>query len=143
MEKTESLSFPTVPGSGGLGQSLHNEILVGATRLNCLCPTIRFFDFHTILYVESTLTRPLITKKCSGAMADATEIAPNEGMHALPPTRRVARVVHAPGKGDGQNWPLASAGKAVAAAATPQPRKCIFRVMTRGRWTSPLNRRGR
>ena len=38
------------------------------------------------------------------------EIAPNKGMHALPPTRRIAPVVHAPGEGDGQNWPLASAG---------------------------------
>jgi len=30
MEKAESLSFPTVIGSGGRGQSLHNEILIGA-----------------------------------------------------------------------------------------------------------------
>ncbi len=27
MEKAESLSFPTVPGSGGRGQSLDGEIL--------------------------------------------------------------------------------------------------------------------
>ena len=30
MQKAESLSFPTVIGSGGRGQSLHGEILVGA-----------------------------------------------------------------------------------------------------------------
>ena len=69
-------------------------------------------------------------------MADAMEIAPNDGMHALPPTRRVAPVVHAPGEGDGQNWPLANAGIAVPAVATLQPWQ---------RWTrtSLLNRRGK
>jgi hypothetical protein len=69
-------------------------------------------------------------------MADAMGIALNEGMHALPPTRHVAPVVHAPGEGDGQNWSLASAGIAVLAVATPQPRR---------RWTrtSPLNRKGK
>ena len=55
-------------------------------------------------------------------MANAMEIAPNKGMHALPPTRHIVPVVHAPGKEDGQYWPLASAGIAVPAAATPQPR---------------------
>ncbi len=30
MDKAESLSFPTVIGSEGRGQSLHNEILIGA-----------------------------------------------------------------------------------------------------------------
>ncbi len=30
MEKAKTLSYPTVIGSGGLGQSLHDEILVGA-----------------------------------------------------------------------------------------------------------------
>jgi hypothetical protein len=76
-------------------------------------------------------------------MADAMEIAPNEGMLALPPLRHVAPVVHAPGKGDGQNWPLVSAGIVVAAAATLQPRQRIFRLTTGGSWTSRLNRRGR
>jgi hypothetical protein len=33
MEKAETLRFPTVKGSGGLGQSLHGEILVGAKEL--------------------------------------------------------------------------------------------------------------
>ena len=47
-------------------------------------------------------------------MADAMEIAPNKGMHALPPTRRIAPVVHAPGEGDGQNWLLASNSTAPA-----------------------------
>ena len=30
MKKAEIFSFPTVPGFGGHGQSLHNKILVGA-----------------------------------------------------------------------------------------------------------------
>jgi hypothetical protein len=59
-------------------------------------------------------------------MADAMEIAPNEGMHALPPLWHVAPVVHAPGKGGGQDWLLMSAGIVVAAAATPQPWQRIF-----------------
>ena len=33
MEKAETLSFPTVIGSGGREQSLHGEILVGAKGL--------------------------------------------------------------------------------------------------------------
>ena len=33
MEKPESLSFPTEPGSGGRGQSLHGEIIGGALTL--------------------------------------------------------------------------------------------------------------
>jgi hypothetical protein len=33
MEKADNLSFPTVLGSGGRGQSLHNEVLVGAKGL--------------------------------------------------------------------------------------------------------------
>ncbi len=32
MQKAEILSFPTVPGSGGLGQSLHGQILVGENQ---------------------------------------------------------------------------------------------------------------
>ena len=56
-------------------------------------------------------------------MADAMELVPNEGMHALPSTWRGTPVVHAPGDGEGQNWPLASAGIAVPAVATPQPRR--------------------
>ena len=59
-------------------------------------------------------------------MADAMEIAPNEGMPALPPLPRVAPVVHAPGKGVGRNWPLASAGIADAVATTPQPRDAFL-----------------
>jgi len=54
-------------------------------------------------------------------MADAMEIAPNEGMPALPPLPPIAPVVHAPGEGVGQNWPLASTGIAVSVAATPPP----------------------
>ena len=59
-------------------------------------------------------------------MANRIEIAPNKGMHALPPTQRIAPVVHVPGKGDGQNWLLTSARIAVAAAATQQPRQHSF-----------------
>ena len=59
-------------------------------------------------------------------MANVVEIASNEGMHALPPTWRIAPVVHAPGEGDGLNWPLASAGIAAAAVATPQCQQSIF-----------------
>ncbi len=55
-------------------------------------------------------------------MADTTEIAPNDTISALPPLPGVAPLVHAPRAGDGQIWPLASAGIAVAVAATPQPR---------------------
>ena len=65
-------------------------------------------------------------------MADTMEIVPNKGMHALPPTRHVALVLHAPGKGDGQNLPLASVGIAVAVAATPQPRQHIFSSDNKG-----------
>ena len=59
-------------------------------------------------------------------MADAMEIAPNKGMPALPPLPRIAPVVHAPGEGVGQNWPLGSAGIAVAVATTPQPRDAFL-----------------
>ena len=65
-------------------------------------------------------------QKQSETMADAMEITPNEGMPALPPLPPVAPDVHAPGKGVGQNWPLASAGIAVAVAATPQPRDAFL-----------------
>ena len=41
-------------------------------------------------------------------MADVMEITPNEGMPALPPLQRITPVVHTPGEGDGQNWPLTS-----------------------------------
>jgi hypothetical protein len=52
MEKAESLSFLTVPGSGGPGQSLHNDILVGAKRLNCHWKNALAVFFHklTVLY---------------------------------------------------------------------------------------------
>ena len=59
-------------------------------------------------------------------MADAMEITPNEGMPALPPLPPIAPDVHAPDKGVGQNWPLASAGIAIAVAATSQPRDAFL-----------------
>jgi hypothetical protein len=53
-------------------------------------------------------------------MANAMEITSNEGIPPPPHLLlRVTPVVRAPGKGDGQNWPLASAGIAVAEVATP------------------------
>jgi hypothetical protein len=55
-------------------------------------------------------------------MTDVMEIASNEGIPALPLLPGVAPVLHAPGKGDGQNWPSASAGIAIMAVVTPQPR---------------------
>ncbi len=50
-------------------------------------------------------------------MADTTEITPNDTIPALPPLPGVAPLVHAPRSGDGQIWPLGSAGTAVAQAA--------------------------
>ncbi len=55
-------------------------------------------------------------------MTDAMEIVSNKGIPALYPLPPVVPVVHAPGEGDGQNWPSASAGIAVAAVVTLQPR---------------------
>ncbi len=69
-------------------------------------------------------------------MANAMEIASNEGIPALPPLLRIAPVIHAPGEGDGQNWLLASAGIAIAVVATLQPQQCWTRM-------SLLNRRGK
>ena len=57
-------------------------------------------------------------------MADVMEIAPNEGMPALPPLPRVAPVVHAPGEGVGQNWPSATEGSADT-ATTPTPPNAV------------------
>ena len=68
MEKAESLSFPTVPGSGGRGESLHDEILVGTKRLNCHCPSfllsfiigfsilIHTHSYHILRRVYANLT---------------------------------------------------------------------------------------
>ncbi len=55
-------------------------------------------------------------------MTNAMEITSNEGIPALPPLPHVTPVVHVPGKGDDRNWPSASAGIAVAAVVTLQPR---------------------
>jgi hypothetical protein len=38
MEKVQILSFPTVTGSGGRRQSLHNEILIGAKPFKLSLP---------------------------------------------------------------------------------------------------------
>jgi hypothetical protein len=38
MEKDEIFSFPTVVGSGGRRQSLHNEILIGAKPFKLALP---------------------------------------------------------------------------------------------------------
>jgi hypothetical protein len=76
-------------------------------------------------------------------MAEAMEIAPNDTIPTLPLLPGASPLVHIPCAGDGQTWPLASAGIAVAVAATPHPRLLIFRATTRGSWASPLKRRGR
>ncbi len=65
-------------------------------------------------------------QKHSETMADAMGIAPNEGMPALPPLPPVTPVVLASGEGVAQNWPVASAGIAVAVAATLQPRDALL-----------------
>ncbi len=54
------------------------------------------------------------------------EIAPNEGIPSFPPLPSVAPVIHAPGEGDGQNRPSASAGMAVTVASTPTPPRRIL-----------------
>ncbi len=59
-------------------------------------------------------------------MADTTEIAPNDTIPALPPLPGVAPLVHAPRAGDGQIWPLGSAGTAVGQALTLQPSQRIL-----------------
>jgi hypothetical protein len=51
-------------------------------------------------------------------MADVTEIAPNNTIPPLPPLPGAA-----PLAGDGKNWPLASAGVALAVVASLLPRQ--------------------
>jgi hypothetical protein len=67
-------------------------------------------------------------------MADATYIAPNNTIPALQPLPGDIQLEDAPHAGEGKNWPLASAGVAIAVAATPQPQQF---------WTSLLNRCGK
>ncbi len=50
MEKADSLSFPTVYGSGGRGQSLYGEILVGAKDLRLFF----FFGFKVPVVIRFT-----------------------------------------------------------------------------------------
>jgi hypothetical protein len=69
-------------------------------------------------------------------MADVMEIASNKGIPDLPPLLHMTLVVHVPGKGDGPIWPSVSAGIAVAAVITLQPRQHWTRM-------SPLNSRGK
>ena len=72
-----------------------------------------FLHIRTILYVDSTQTRPLITNKT----------LLNHGQcPALPTLLQVTPVIHAPWKGDGKIWLLASAGIAIIAVAISQPR---------------------
>jgi hypothetical protein len=52
-------------------------------------------------------------------MANVMEITPNDTIPPLPSFPGAAPLVHIPGAGDGKNWPLASAGIAVMAVATP------------------------
>jgi hypothetical protein len=55
MEKAEALSFPTVIGSGGRGQSLHGEILVGAKGLRlCFVQLLRCeIQLHSVCEIET------------------------------------------------------------------------------------------
>jgi hypothetical protein len=55
MEKAETLSFPTVIGSGGRGQSLINEILVGAKSLRlCFVQLLRCeIQLHSVCEIET------------------------------------------------------------------------------------------
>ena len=59
-------------------------------------------------------------------MAESEEIAANITFPGLPPLPGVAPLVYAPREGDGQFFPLGSAGTAVAAATTPQPPQRIL-----------------
>jgi hypothetical protein len=54
-------------------------------------------------------------------MTNAMEIESNKGISGLSALLCITSVVHAPGEGDGQKWPSASAGIAVGAVITPQP----------------------
>jgi hypothetical protein len=58
-------------------------------------------------------------------MAEPEEIATNVTI-PVPPPPGVAPLVHALRAGDGQIWPLGSAGTAVASATTPQPPQRIL-----------------
>jgi hypothetical protein len=55
MEKAETLSLPTVVGSGGREQSLHGEILVGAKGLRLRLLQILRCDLqlHTVYEIKT------------------------------------------------------------------------------------------
>jgi hypothetical protein len=154
MEKAESLSFPTVIGSGGRKQSLHNEILVGAKPFILkpyfspdVCPQILILIptnlYHTLRRVYSTTSffdikthlQPWRTRR---KLCQTSQFLPSHLSLAL-----LALLVHNLRAGDGQKWSLANTVTGFTSIATPQPWQRIFRVMMRGSWTSPLNRRGR
>jgi len=82
------------------------------------------YTFSTILYIDSIIQQiSLATLQITiTTMAVATEIAPNDIIPTLSPLRGASPLVHIQRAGDGQTWPLASAGIAVAMATTPQPR---------------------
>jgi hypothetical protein len=71
-----------------------------------------------------TLLKPDLSSQIKHykTMTDAMEIASIKGIPAFPPLLGIAPVVHAPGEGDGQNWPSVSAGIAVVGVVTLQPR---------------------
>jgi hypothetical protein len=95
----------------------------------------QFLHICTRLHVDSTADHSLTLQNTLTTMAGMTEIAPNDTIPPLPPLPGAAPLVHIPGMGDGKNWPLASAGIAVAGVATPQPWQHWMRI-------SLLNRRG-
>ncbi len=80
--------------------------------------------FYQTLGLQDNRPIPLTTTLKT--MLDEMEIASNEGIPALPTLLRIAPVAHVPGAGDGQNWPSASEGSAVAVAITLNPPQCIL-----------------
>ncbi len=110
MEKAEIFSFPTVIGSGGRGQSLHNKILIDAKPFKLSLP-----------YFSPDVWQKISQKTHTGTMADTMETARNEGIPDLPPLQPIAPVVHMPDEGDGQNRPSASDVSVIGASTTPTP----------------------
>ena len=130
MENAEIFSFPTVIGSGGRGQSLHNEIF--AKPLSCHYPTFllafgkRFVSFvprslyHTYrrLYANTTSHHKKHTPKPWPTRWKPPE---TKGSLPSPPLQRIAPVVHMPDEGDGQTRPSASDVSAIGASTTTTP----------------------
>jgi hypothetical protein len=59
MEKAESLSFPTVIGSGGRRQSLHNEILIDASCYDQSKTALPYYFFDDCFFCYHNVNTPL------------------------------------------------------------------------------------